>query len=113
MSSAAVEAFSGGLGSLVALVSTYPLKTIYTLQAIEAKRRGTAKRAGLLRLAATEPTLLLHHLLASAKSLDMRGLYTGLKPSAVETVASSAVYFYFYSLLRQAVVAHRHRRCAD
>lgn len=30
--SAAVEALSGGLGSLVALVATYPLKTIYTLK---------------------------------------------------------------------------------
>ena len=29
---AALEALSGGLGSLVALVATYPLKTVYTLK---------------------------------------------------------------------------------
>jgi adenine nucleotide transporter 17 len=29
---AVVEAFAGGVGSLVALLATYPLKTIYTLQ---------------------------------------------------------------------------------
>jgi hypothetical protein len=35
-SKAVVEAFAGGVGSLVALFSTYPLKTIYTLQASNA-----------------------------------------------------------------------------
>jgi adenine nucleotide transporter 17 len=112
MSSAAVEAWAGGLGSLVALLSTYPLKTIYTLQAIEARRRGHDERASLLALAAREPRLLLHHALARARELDVRGLYTGLRPAAIETVASTAVYFYFYSLLRHAVVARKHRRCA-
>ncbi len=97
---------------MIALVSTYPLKTIYTLQAIEAKRRGDTQRAGILKLAATEPQLLLHHVLSKLKG-DWKGLYTGLKPAAVETVASTAVYFYFYSLLKQAVAAQQRRRWAS
>lgn len=31
-SKAAVEALSGGMGSLIAMVATYPLKTAYTLK---------------------------------------------------------------------------------
>ncbi|KAF8056394.1 ufc1 [Scenedesmus sp. PABB004] len=100
-SSAAVEAVAGGLGSLAALVATYPLKTIYTLQAIrmqEAKGRrlSAAERGALLR----DPAALLRALLPS-----LGALYSGLQPAAVETTASNAIYFYFYSLLRGAAVS--------
>ena len=87
------------MGSLVALLTTYPLKTIYTLQAIRAvkQRRGFISReevAAILRSPARLVLALLH-------DLDWASLYAGLGPAAVETAISSAVYFYFYSMLRQ------------
>lgn len=98
---------AGGVGSLIALLTTYPLKTIYTLQAIRAvkKARGDralhpAQLAVLLRSPAAAVMVLLH-------DTDWASLYAGLGPAAVETAISSAVYFYFYSMLRQVCGAAR------
>lgn len=110
-SKAAVEGFAAGAGSLIALLTTYPLKTIYTLQAIRAEEKSRGRkltRDELLQLA-TSPARLVISLI---HDIDWTSLYAGLGPAAVETAASSAIYFYFYSLLRQAAVAANTRRRA-
>lgn len=77
ISDATVEAVSGSIGSIVSLVATYPLKTIYTLQALSTS--GDAS--------------------AALSTLDVikkykLGLYAGLEPNIVESGLSSGVYFY-------------------
>lgn len=93
---------------MVALFATYPLKTIYTLQAIRAEETSKGRqlsaqeRCELL----TNPVKLIEALLPTLGTL-----YSGLQPAAIETTASNAIYFYFYSLLRAvAVSAFRARR---
>lgn len=110
-----MESLSGATGSLIALLATYPLKTLYTLQAIDArsspKSVDSAKRHLLLQLLRnphqtirTSSNLLSHQ--------KLRVLYSGIKPAAIETPISSAIYFYIYSLLRSAVIL-RSRRTAN
>ena len=38
------------------------------------------------------------------------GLYRGLKPSLLGTTVSQGIYFYLYSLLRQAAVRHEQKQ---
>lgn len=110
-SKAAVEGFAGGVGSLIALVTTYPLKTIYTLQAIRAVKQQNANASKEeVRQVTRNPYRLIAALCSSLQQSDITALYAGLKPAAVETVASSAIYFYFYSLLRQSVVAYNRKQ---
>eukprot|EP00882_Tetradesmus_deserticola_P008568 GHRQ01009036.1.p1 GENE.GHRQ01009036.1~~GHRQ01009036.1.p1 ORF type:complete len:340 (+),score=110.08 GHRQ01009036.1:226-1245(+) len=101
-STAAVESVAGGIGSLIALVTTYPLKTIYTLQAIRLQQdsQGRSLSAAEKKELAGNPLKLLQSLLPS-----IGALYSGLQPAAIETTASNAIYFYFYSLLRAGVVS--------
>uniref|UniRef100_A0A383VEU4 Uncharacterized protein n=1 Tax=Tetradesmus obliquus TaxID=3088 RepID=A0A383VEU4_TETOB len=101
-SRAAVESVAGGIGSLIALVTTYPLKTIYTLQAIRMQEdsKGRSLSAAEKKELAGNPLKLLQSLLPS-----IGALYSGLQPAAIETTASNAIYFYFYSLLRAGVVS--------
>lgn len=47
---------------------------------------------------------------ARAAGAELRPLYAGLGPAAVETVASTVVYFWLYSLLKQAAVDLSRRR---
>lgn len=77
LSDASVEAVSGSVGSVLALVATYPLKTIYTLQALSS---GTDKTAALS----------VFEILKKYKL----GVYSGLEPNIVEAGVSSGVYFY-------------------
>lgn len=112
-SKAVVEAFAGGMGSLVSLLVTYPLKTIYTLQAIN--QAGPKARAPLGPALSFidrpgQPVTVAQLLANISRLLDLRGLYAGLQPAAVETATSSAIYFYLYSILRQAVVEGQHRQ---
>jgi hypothetical protein len=117
-SSAAVEGVAGGIGSLIALVVSYPLKTvravalssraravecvaytptrmppsapsqIYTLQAIRAAESSKGRRLTLQERAA----LLSDPSRILAQLVPtLRGLFAGLCPAAVETTASSAV----------------------
>eukprot|EP00878_Enallax_costatus_P019269 GHUV01020325.1.p1 GENE.GHUV01020325.1~~GHUV01020325.1.p1 ORF type:complete len:289 (+),score=89.62 GHUV01020325.1:238-1104(+) len=101
-SKAAVEAVAGGIGSLIALFATYPLKTIYTLQAIRAAEntKGRQLSAQERRELLSSPAKLLQALLPTLGTL-----YSGLQPAAIETTASNAIYFYFYSLLRAVAVS--------
>jgi adenine nucleotide transporter 17 len=111
---AVVEGFSGGMGSLIALFATYPLKTIYTLQAIRAvkEERGAKYSSEDAKELLRNPSKVIAALLRrSARNVGV--LYAGLKPAAVETASSSAIYFFFYSVLRQAVVANNRRARGD
>ncbi|KAI8464638.1 MAG: mitochondrial carrier domain-containing protein [Monoraphidium minutum] len=115
MDKAVVEAVAGGIGTLVASCATYPLKTIYTLQAIRAMKDG-ARQAGAegtpetdaaLKSVAASPLAALCALCRAQLGLsraELAAAYAGLGPSAVESVASNIIYFYLYSLLRQAAV---------
>jgi adenine nucleotide transporter 17 len=74
-SPALVESVSGIVGSEVALLVTYPIKTIYTLQALSSGSDGKAQQvASALQI---------------IKRLGLEGLYTGIAPNIVETALSS------------------------
>lgn len=97
VSAAAAEGVSGAVGSVLALVSTYPLKTIYTYQALAEKSTdGTAAAA--------------MSILDVIQKYKLSGLYVGMEPNMIESAASSGVYFYLYSKLRHLVVAHQAKK---
>eukprot|EP00882_Tetradesmus_deserticola_P004732 GHRQ01004986.1.p1 GENE.GHRQ01004986.1~~GHRQ01004986.1.p1 ORF type:complete len:115 (+),score=36.32 GHRQ01004986.1:226-570(+) len=100
-STAAVESVAGGIGSLIALVTTYPLKTIYTLQAIRLQQdsQGRSLSAAEKKELAGNPLKLLQSLLPS-----IGALYSGLQPAAIETTASNAVSS--HSLFQRCHQAH-------
>jgi solute carrier family 25 (peroxisomal adenine nucleotide transporter), member 17 len=97
---AATEAVAAAAGSILSTVATYPLKTIYTLKALDAKSSGASS-------APVDSSGLAIQALRLLKNGSWRFLYAGLKPAVVETAVSSGVYFYLYSLLRQLAVARR------
>lgn len=88
-----------------------PLKTIYTLQAIRAAKQAdpSADARDAARQALRRHPL---HTLARAARREAPVLYAGLRPAALETAASSAIYFWLYSLLRQSAVRAKQRRLA-
>eukprot|EP00798_Chlamydomonas_sp_ICE-L_P003784 gene3784-13852_t len=88
ISDASAEAVSGAMGSVVALLATYPLKTIYTSQALSAGQRGVAVASALDII----------------RRYKLSGLYVGIGPNVVESALSSGVYFYLYSRLRALAV---------
>ncbi|GAX81998.1 hypothetical protein CEUSTIGMA_g9426.t1 [Chlamydomonas eustigma] len=90
-SEAVVEAASGAIGSILALIATYPLKTIYTLQALNTSKDGKA----------------LLSMLDIISKYRLKGLYVGISPNILESGISSAVYFYLYSRLRNLAVRSR------
>lgn len=92
---------------MVALCATYPLKTAYTLKAIRMQESSKGRR-----LTAAERQELLSNPVKLVQTLlgPLGVLYSGLKPAAIETVASQAIYFYFYSLLRAGVVSASRKR---
>lgn len=101
----------------VALLATYPLKTLYTLAAIDASpAAATAAPCGALS-AAAKRRLLLQLLTSPRRSLAeavarCRLLYAGLQPAAIETPISSLFFFYLYSTLRRAAAERQRRRRA-
>ncbi|GLC37465.1 hypothetical protein PLESTB_001857200 [Pleodorina starrii] len=98
VSNAVVEGCSGALGSVAALLATYPLKTIYTLQALS-----TGDTNGAAGVA--EPSSRLLVLARFLQQYKLSTLYAGLGPNVVESALSSGVYFFFYSKLRETAVA--------
>ena len=87
---AAVEAISGCIGSIIALLSTYPLKSVYTLQATASEISG--KSLGIIGV-------ILRY--------KLKGLYRGIGPNIFETAVSSSVYFGLYSRLKSLVIKAR------
>ncbi|GIL56566.1 hypothetical protein Vafri_11907 [Volvox africanus] len=106
VSDAVVEGCSGALGSVIALLATYPLKTIYTLQALST---GGSSVSG----AEAETSSRLLAVARFLKQYKLSMLYAGLGPNVVESALSSGVYFFFYSKLREhAVILSRRGCCA-
>ena len=89
-SEAAVEAISGCIGSILALLATYPLKSVYTLQA-------TATNANSQNLG----------ILGILLKYKLQGLYAGIGPNMFETAVSSSVYFGLYARLKSLVIKAR------
>ncbi|GIL93404.1 hypothetical protein Vretimale_6054 [Volvox reticuliferus] len=105
VSNAVVEGCSAALGSVIALLATYPLKTIYTLQALSTGGSSVSQAE-----AETGSRLL-----AVARFLEqykLSTLYAGLGPNIVESALSSGVYFFFYSKLREQAVIWSKRGCS-
>mmetsp|Transcript_21859 Transcript_21859/g.37345 ORF Transcript_21859/g.37345 Transcript_21859/m.37345 type:complete len:428 (+) Transcript_21859:27-1310(+) len=87
VSEAMVESVSGALASVVALLATFPIKTIYTHQALTVVGDGAAQSV-----------------LDIVRKYKLRGLYVGVEPNIIESAASSGCYFYLYSALRHWAV---------
>ncbi|GFR51480.1 hypothetical protein Agub_g13890, partial [Astrephomene gubernaculifera] len=106
VSEAAVEAAGGAVGASIALAATYPLAIVSTWQALEHSQRLDLISAELRRKYAFLPSPI-RELFIYAESRGLRALFAGLRPCLAATAISQAVYFYLYSSLRQAIVAHR------
>ncbi|GFR50071.1 hypothetical protein Agub_g12213 [Astrephomene gubernaculifera] len=105
VSNAVVEGCSGALGSVIAMLATYPLKTIYTLQALSTGESSAPE-------AADSGNKLLS-VLRFMQQYKLSTLYAGLPPNIVEAALSSGVYFFFYSKLREMAVAWTRSSKAD
>ena len=77
------------MGAVIALLATYPLKTISTLQAISSTGSSPPAQG---QAAATSLGVL-----GIIKKYRLSGLYSGIQPNIVETAVSSFVYFYVSS----------------
>ncbi|KAG2426984.1 hypothetical protein HXX76_012768 [Chlamydomonas incerta] len=104
-SKAVVEALSGSVGSVLALLATYPLKTIYTLQALS-----TGSGDGAPSVPTDENKALA--VLRFLQTYKLSTLYAGMGPNIVESGLSSGVYFFFYSALKERAVAWQRARAA-
>uniref|UniRef100_A0A7S0YCV8 Uncharacterized protein n=1 Tax=Polytomella parva TaxID=51329 RepID=A0A7S0YCV8_9CHLO len=91
VSAAAAEGVSGALGSVLAMLATYPLKTIYTYQALAGKSDQNAAALTILDV---------------IRKYKLSGLYIGIEPNLIESGVSSGVYFYLYSKIRHFIVQH-------
>mmetsp|Transcript_11272 Transcript_11272/g.24282 ORF Transcript_11272/g.24282 Transcript_11272/m.24282 type:complete len:394 (-) Transcript_11272:1167-2348(-) len=100
VSEAVVEGVSGAVGSVLALLATYPLKTIYTLQALSVQPQGGKDAAAVLST------------LDIIRKYRLSGLYIGIEPNVIESAVSSGVYFYLYSKLRDIAVRSNQARLA-
>ncbi|KAK9814416.1 hypothetical protein WJX72_005617 [[Myrmecia] bisecta] len=106
VSDAAVNGLSGALGGIAALVSTYPLQTVSTIQATHSKRQQTEQEQGLCKQTKQGAW---QDFVQVIRTSGWAGLYRGLKPSLLGTAVSQGIYFYLYSSLRQAAVAAQQR----
>lgn len=109
-SDAIVEGVSGAAGGIVALLSTYPLMTISTMQATRAKPPVPIGGSQNLNLEGTPKHRYgaLADIAEAVRLVGVRGLFSGLQPALLGTAVSQGVYFYFYSLLRDLAVSRKH-----
>lgn len=117
-SDAAVEGVSGAAGGIVALLATYPLMTISTMQATRGKAPEAVAAAPLSpspKSGDGQPPVIrktqrgtFADIVEAVKSVGVKGLYSGLQPAVLGTAVSQGVYFYLYSLLRDAAVTRKH-----
>ncbi|GLI67069.1 hypothetical protein VaNZ11_011263 [Volvox africanus] len=105
-SEAAVEAVGGAVGATISLAATYPLLIVSTWQALEHSEGKLLATDELRQKFAFLPSPL-RELAIYSVSRGWRSLFAGLQPCLAATAISQAVYFYLYSALRQAVVAHK------
>lgn len=92
VSQALADSLAGSVGAVGALLLTYPLKTVYTLQALSGT--GTAGQQAL-------------SILDVIKRYKLRGLYTGIEPNILESAISNGVYFFLYAQCKRAVISRR------
>lgn len=100
-SAAAVEGVAGGLGGVLSLLATYPLKTVYTHQANESREERAGPQSN------TGKPSALREVLEVLRMYRLEGLYRGIGPSLIETSASSLIFFWTYALLRDIAVSWR------
>ncbi|GIL85051.1 hypothetical protein Vretimale_9925 [Volvox reticuliferus] len=105
-SEAAVEAVGGAVGATISLAATYPLLIVSTWQALE-HSGGVELATDELRQKYAFLPSPLRELAIYSVSRGWRSLFAGLQPCLAATATSQAVYFYLYSALRQAIVAHK------
>ncbi|KAJ7541891.1 hypothetical protein O6H91_10G081200 [Diphasiastrum complanatum] len=108
MSDAIVNGLAGAGGGLIAQLITYPLQAVNTRQQTE--RKGKLQAAwsvtSLQALpSSSSPRGTFPALYQVVNEEGWGGLYRGLKPSLVGTVASQGVYYYFYQVFRNAAEA--------
>lgn len=108
VSDAAVEGLSGAAGGILALVATYPLMTISTVQATRSKQALQGLPVANVNVRAGT----LSDLSEVVREHGWTGLYRGLQASLLGTAVSQGIYFYFYSQLRQLAVAQQRHTLA-
>ena len=90
-----VEAGAGAAGALVALLVTYPLITLNTRQHVT-RRDARAEGDDDERPSSVKPS-------------SLAALYDGIEPAVVGTVASQAVYNYWYARVNGTYARRRGR----
>ena len=103
---ATLDAVAGAGGALLALLTTYPLMTLNTRQHTEHRARGKKGRRDAS--SASSPGGMIAELRQLIREEGgVSALYRGVEPAVIGTVASQAVYNYFYSAMRNAYVAKK------
>eukprot|EP00884_Botryococcus_braunii_P011532 jgi/Botrbrau1/2037/Bobra.0047s0017.1 len=103
VSDAAVEGVSGALGGIVALVATYPLLTVTTLQATRSSNV-TGSVSDQFTVPFKKKPGTLSDVAEVISKHGWTGLYRGLRVALIGTALSQGIYFYLYSNLRQLAV---------
>ncbi|KAL8143437.1 hypothetical protein V2J09_016469 [Rumex salicifolius] len=114
MSSALANGLAGAGGGVIALVLTYPLLTINTRQQTERViKKGLTDQPNQLPSTSHASGGALVQILRVLKIEGWCGLYSGLKPSLLGTIASQSVYYYFYQVFKnkaESIAAVRKRK---
>lgn len=101
MSSAIANGLAGAGGGLIAQIITYPLQTVNTRQQTErVLKKGRDDGDGTSPSTNRPSGGTLVQMLQVIKTEGWGGLYSGLKPSLLGTVASLGVYYYFYQVFK-------------
>lgn len=103
---ATLDAVAGAGGALLALLTTYPLMTLNTRQHTEHRARGKKGRRDAS--SASSPGGMIAELRQLIREEGgVSALYRGVEPAVIGTVASQAVYNYFYSAMRNYYMAKK------
>ncbi|KAK9807222.1 hypothetical protein WJX73_010625 [Symbiochloris irregularis] len=102
VSNAVVEGVAGAVGGIAALVTTYPLMTISTLQATRRRKVSEGDEEEPLVVPVKRQTSTIADFAQVISTSGYVGLYQGIEPALLGTAVSQGVYFYLYSKLREA-----------
>ncbi|KAL3158783.1 hypothetical protein ABBQ32_011511 [Trebouxia sp. C0010 RCD-2024] len=105
-SNAAIEGASGAMGGIIALLATYPLMTLSTMQATRGKTTRVSQdiEQQNMTVPAKRRTGLSADIAEVISKHGWTGFYRGLEPALLGTAVSQGVYFYLYSRFRQLAV---------
>eukprot|EP00164_Ancoracysta_twista_P005690 GFYU01007814.1.p1 GENE.GFYU01007814.1~~GFYU01007814.1.p1 ORF type:complete len:314 (-),score=93.76 GFYU01007814.1:142-1083(-) len=106
---AAVDALSGAMGGVLSLGALYPLTTVVTRQAVNAKRRASMRGGESTSGEVAVPDEImkaldkgmLPSLVAIAKEEGVAALYSGCSMSCFGMGVGMGCYYYFYSFIRR------------